>query len=386
MIALAIARAALLRVTRDRTGLFFLILLPILVILLIGVTVNTSGELRLGVVAPQPGPLATELVDDLTDAPATTTRIFVDEAGARTALRRGELDVVVLVPPELDAALLAGDTVTIPVLGAAAPSTQQAARSAVAGVVAAHAARIQAARFAAKAAGGTVEQRLPEVTVLQTALPAVTVAPKTVDATSDYLPTGFGYSAPTQLVLFVFINLVAGGAAIIQSRRLGIYERVMAGPVRPRDIVLGEAGAYLCIGLLESLLIVGVGAAVFGVGWGDPVAAAALVLVWALVGTGAGLLAGSLFRTPEQAGAIGPAVGIALGMLGGAMWPLEIVTPLMQRLGHLTPHAWAVDGWIEVLSRGGGITDIAAPLTVLAGFAVALLTLASIRLGRRLTC
>ncbi|HEY0637908.1 MAG TPA: hypothetical protein VGD67_09695 [Pseudonocardiaceae bacterium] len=43
------------------------------------------------------------------------------------------------------------------------------------------------------------------------------------------------------------------------------------------------------------------------------------MLVWVLVSTGAGLLAGSLFRTPDQAGAIGPAVGIALGMLDGAI-------------------------------------------------------------------
>lgn len=58
----------------------------------------------------------------------------------------------------------------------------------------------------------------------------------------------------------------------------------------------------------------------------------------------------------------------------------------MQRLGHLTPHAWAIDGWIEVLSRGGGITDLARPLAVFTGFAVALLILASVRLSRRVTC
>jgi len=121
--------------------------------------------------------------------------------------------------------------------------------------------------------------------------------------------------------------------------------------------------------------------------WLPPMAlaAAALVIVWVLVGTGAGMLAGTVFRTPEQASAIGPALGIGLGMLGGAMWPLEIVTPVMRAIGHGTPHAWAVDGWIEVLSRGGGLLDIGPQLAVLAGFAAVLLALASIRLRRRLT-
>lgn len=383
--ALAVTGVTLRRLTRDRTALFFLVLLPIVVILVIGATINANGELRVGVVGSQSGPLAAGLITDLEEAPATAVRTFADEDAARTALRRGELDAVVLVPATLDDTLLAGGTVAIPVLGSADPATQQAARSAVAGVVAAQAARVQAAAFTADTAGGTVAERLPEVTRLQAELPAVTVRPETVDATSDYLPTGFGYSAPTMLVLFVFINLIAGGAAIIESRRLGIYERALAGPVRPGAIVLGEAGAYLCIGLLESLLIIGIGSAVFGVSWGNPLAAGALVLVWALVGTGAGLLAGTLFRTPDQAGAIGPAVGIAFGMLGGTMWPLEIVTPVMQRIGHLVPHAWAVDGWIEVLSRDGGLTDIVGPLAVLGSFAMVLLTVATVLLRRRMT-
>ena len=57
----------------------------------------------------------------------------------------------------------------------------------------------------------------------------------------------------------------------------------------------------------------------------------------------------------------------------------------MRAVGHAVPHAWAVDGWIEVLSRGGGVLDIAPQLAVLAGFAAVLLALASWRLGRRLT-
>lgn len=67
------------------------------------------------------------------------------------------------------------------------------------------------------------------------------------------------------------------------------------------------------------------------------------------------------------------------------MWPLEIVPPTVRAIGHLTPHAWAIDSWTEILSRGGGIADIAGGLAILAGFAVALLALASLRLRRSLT-
>lgn len=75
-----------------------------------------------------------------------------------------------------------------------------------------------------------------------------------------------------------------------------MYARSLAAQVSARTLVLGETIAYLLLALLQALLIVAVGALAFGVAWGDPIAAAVLVAVWALVGTGAGVLAGAVFR------------------------------------------------------------------------------------------
>ena len=47
MTALALAVAELKRVTRDRTSLFFMIVLPILVILLIGVTTSSLSLIHI---------------------------------------------------------------------------------------------------------------------------------------------------------------------------------------------------------------------------------------------------------------------------------------------------------------------------------------------------
>jgi ABC-2 type transport system permease protein len=202
------------------------------------------------------------------------------------------------------------------------------------------------------------------------------------ESRANTLPGGFGYSAPTELVLFVFINALAGGALIIETRRLGMYGRIAAGPVRSRTIIAGESLTFVLIALLQSALIVSVGAFVFGVSWGNPLGALALVFAWAVVGGGAGMLSGTLFRTPEQASAIGPAMGIGLGMLGGCMWPLSIVSGTMRQVGHLTPQAWAVDAWTSLLSRGGTIVSIAPQLGILAAFAAGFLTLATVRMRR----
>ena len=384
MTALALATAELKRVTRDRTFLFFVIVLPILVILLVGVTTASSTRIRVGVVPGQSAPLATQLVGDLESSPGLTTQRYATRAKGVDALRRGEVEAVVVVPTTLDTDLRSGLTTRIPVLVSGAVQSSQAAVTAVTSVVARHGATIQAATFATAHSSRGFEQNLAATRSLQRETPIAAVRTEVVNSKSNFLPLGYSYSAPTMLVLFVFINALAGGAAMIQTRRFGIFARALAAPIRPRDLVLGEALCYLTLALGQALLIVVVGAVMFGVSWGNPVAAAALIGMWALVGTGAGMASGALFRTPEQASAIGPALGIAFGMLGGCMWPLEIVPQSVRMVGHATPHAWAVDAWVTVLSRGGSLADIAGYLAILAGYAVALLAFASLRLRRSL--
>jgi ABC-2 type transport system permease protein len=390
--ALALAAAELKRVTRDRTFLFFLIVLPILVILLVGVTTAGITSIRVAVVQSGSAPLADQLVRDLEASPALETQRFTTRTHGVDALRRGEVEAVVLVPRTLDADLEAASTAMtptmtptmIPVLVTGDVQSSQAAVTAVSSVVARHGATVQAAQFATAHSTRSFEQNLATTRTLQEKIPATPVRTDVVNRKSNYLPLGYNYSAPTMLVLFVFVNALAGGAAMIQTRRYGIFSRALAAPVRPRDLVLGQTLCYLTLALGQALLIVLVGAVLFGVSWGDPVGAAALIGLWALLGTGAGMVSGTLFRTPEQATAIGPAVGIAFGMLGGCMWPLEIVPEPVRLIGHLSPHAWAVDAWVTLLSRGGSVADIAGYLAILAGYAVVLLSIASLRLRRSL--
>lgn len=385
--AFTIAANALRRYLRDRTALFFVVVLPVLVVVIVGSTVTGFDRFRVGLVVEGEGPRTDELVAALERSDALTiTRIdAADTAG--DAVRRSEQTAAVVIPADYDARIEAGRNVEVDLMGERTSDAFVATQSAVGSIVAGQAAVVQAARFTAAEVGGDVADHLDRARSVADASADSTVGVSTtaVDQGGATLPEGFSYSAPTMLVLFVFINALAGGAAIIESRRLGMYERISATPVRRGSIVVGETLAYLSIAVLQSVIIVGLGAVAFDVDWGSPVAAFLLVGLWALVGTGAGVLSGTLFRTPEQASSVGPPIGIVAGMLGGCMWPLEIVPSAMRTLGHLLPHAWAVDAWTTLLSRHGGVADIAVELGVLAGFAAVLLSISTLRLRTHLT-
>lgn len=67
------------------------------------------------------------------------------------------------------------------------------------------------------------------------------------------------------------------------------------------------------------------------------------------------------------------------------MVPLEIFPPVMARIAHLTPHAWAIEALNETMATGAGPAAVATDLAVLAAYAVALIAVAIGLFRRRLT-
>lgn len=385
MRALTIAGASLRRVARDRTSLIFLLVLPVVVIVIVGATVRGFSTFKVGVESTGTDAGGRALVAALEASPGLVVDSYPTPKALTTALARGEISAGVVVPRDLGASERSGHPVAVSVYAERVNSAQQAAATAVSSLIADQGALVQAAGFAATHSTAGYAVALATAQRLDATVPKVHLRTVTADAVASTLPEGYSYSAPTELVLFVFLSALAGGATIIETRRLGMYERMLSAPVTARTIVLGETLTYFALALTQSLLIIVVGSVAFGVSWGNPLAATALVVTWSLVGAGCGLLAGTLFRTPEQATSIGPTAGIAFAMLGGCMWPLSIVSGLMRAVGHATPHAWAVDAWTILLSRHGTIGSIAGQLAVLLGVAAVLLAVSARRLARRLS-
>jgi len=139
------------------------------------------------------------------------------------------------------------------------------------------------------------------------------------------------------------------------------------------------------ISCVQALVIILGSALLFGVNWGQPAAVAAVVIVFALVAAGAGVFVGTLFRNEQQAIGISLLLGLGLGALGGCMVPLEVFTPTMRQVAHITPQAWGNDAFAKLVGHGASIAGILPQLGVLAAYAVVLLALAAWRLRRVLS-
>jgi ABC-2 type transport system permease protein len=186
-------------------------------------------------------------------------------------------------------------------------------------------------------------------------------------------------------VLFIFLIGLTGAGDLVETRLLGVSRRELAAPLPPRTIVLGEGLGRFLVAVAQAVVIVLFTRLLFRIDWGDLLGVTLVIAAFGLVAAAASLLVGSVARTPEQATSIGPVVGIALGMLGGCMWPLEVVPPALQRVGHLTPQAWAIDALVALMGEGDGAVDVLPQVGALCLFAAVLLPLAVWRFRRSIT-
>ena len=375
-----ITRHELRRIVTDRAIVVFGLVLPIVIIVLVGLTFGGTGTLDLGVRDLDGSPRSEALIHRLEHLKAVDLKVYGSEATMRRDVRTTDTQAGIVIPAgygdDLDAGAAKVDVIVDP--------SSEGAFSALATIDSAiteegvHEGAVQI--VAHDGGGGEVAARRAVDSVEETLQPVgVRVGRRMGRADAGGT---FSYTAPANLVLFVFINTFAVSAVLANDRKGGLIRRMLATPNRPAGVLLGLGVSKLLFALTQSALIITIGAVAFGVRWGDPLGAACLALVFAALSTAVGLLVGSTVSDADQAQAIGIPLAVALGMLGGCMWPLSIVPRAMQVAGHLGPHAWAMDAWQELIYDHAGVIGILPNLLVLIGGTAVIGVIAVSRLRR----
>lgn len=382
MKALAIAGVNLRRVSRDRVGAFFILVFPFLIILAIGAVFGSGFTAVVGVVERAGGPLGEDLRSRLEAHEDLEVRAYDDREALRTAVERGEVEAGLVIVDGYDQRIRAGETVELPFLSRPAGSGQQVGLT-IDAVLADQAAAIRAARVVEAEGLGTFDEALERARGLRETLPEVGV--RETFAGGEDAEDDFDFGAAQELILFVFVISLSASAMLIETRRIGAARRMLASPTSAGSVLLGETIGRFAIALFEGLLIFVVTLLLFGVDWGDPVAGIATIVLFSLVGTGAAMLMGSALHNAEQASALGVFVGLGFAALGGSMVPIEFFPPVMKTIAHVTPHAWALDAFDEILREDGAIGDVLPELGILVAYAAVLLPVASVVFRRRVT-
>ncbi|MCP4305131.1 MAG: ABC transporter permease [bacterium] len=384
MKAWAITTTNIKRLVRDPSTIFFVFVFPMLLILVLGASFGGGFTPKVGVHVAGDGVYAQGFADQI-DANEEFESIDYSDSGALLEdVERGIVQMGVIIPANYDDTLASGGTATVEYVGRLDQSSVQY-RASIEAVATDQSAVFGAARIVE---GEGLADFDSAVTAAQLVASGPGGSEVVVSTTGEALFGDIGQfdlGAPSNLILFVFLTSLAGSAALIQTRRLGVSRRMVSTPTSIGQILLGETGGRFAVAMIQGLFIMVGSAVAFDVKWGNLLGAGVLLVLIALIGAGAGMLMGALFDNDEQAGSMGVFIGLGLAALGGAMFPLEVFPDTMVKVAHITPHAWAIDGFAELIRHGGTLASIATEVLVLMGFAVVLLVLGTWRLRAKLT-
>jgi ABC-2 type transport system permease protein len=380
--ALTIAAVNLRRALRDRTSLFFLVLFPMLLILVLGVAFGGESRPRLGVFDPVPSTLSRDLVAELESGGGVQVQLFGSRPDAVGAVEQGRAAGALILPPGYADLVGSGRAVTVDYVSQSDRTALQTG-AVVAAAVRAQSSRLTVAKALEQRLGGDPASMLTLTDSTTGAVPKVQV--RTSSTGEALFPEDLGQfdiGASGQLLLFIFVTSMTAASALIITRSLGVSRRMYAAPTSLASIVAGEALGRVSIAVLQGAIIMVGSSVLFGVSWGDPLAAILLMILFAAVAGGAALLLGAVASNAEQAVAVGLLLGLGMGALGGSMMPLEFFSPAMVTAAHITPHAWAGDGFAELVRHDGGLVDVLPEAGVLALYAVVLFAVAAWGLRR----
>jgi ABC-type Na+ efflux pump permease subunit len=178
---------------------------------------------------------------------------------------------------------------------------------------------------------------------------------------------------PSYTVMFAFFLVLTMGWLFAAERRQGTLKRLRAAPLSRSQILLGKLLPCYLLSVGQGLFLLGAGKLVFGMDWGpDPLWVFPVVLATSLAAVGMALLVAALARTENQVGIYGTVLVFMLAGISGCMTgDRALMSPQMQTISRVTPHAWALDAYRQLLTNPSpNFRLIAESCLVLAAFGV----------------
>jgi ABC-2 type transport system permease protein len=172
------------------------------------------------------------------------------------------------------------------------------------------------------------------------------------------------------MLQFAIAGLLTAAQIIVTERKSLTLQRLMTTSARRVHILIGHYLAILFMILTQFLILILFAQIILIVDYlRVPEGSFLVALSAALCIAALGLLIGILAKTEEQAIIFSLVPMFVFAGLGGAWVPLEVTGAAFRAVGHISPVAWGMDGFENIIARGLGFESVLLPAAALLGYA-----------------
>ena len=351
---IAVLLKEFVQMKRDRLTFGMIVGVPIIQLVLFGFAINTDPKgLPAALVSADESPFSRTLVRTLENSQYFRfTHKPASEAEADRLLQLGEVQFVLVIPPDFSRKLQRGER---PQLLIAADATDPSATG-----------------NALAALNGVVQQSLNRDLTGPLAGLRPSDLPIDVRVQRRYNPEGImRYNIVPGLmgVILTMTMIMMTSLAMTRERERGTMENLLATPVRPIEVMAGKIAPFIIVGYLQVALILIAAKLLFGV----PLVGSLMLLSMALiVFIAANLSVGFTFSTiaKNQLQAMQMTFFFFLPsmLLSGFMFPFRGMPQWAQMLGEILPLTHFLRIVRGILLKGNGLAEILTELGAIALF------------------
>ena len=390
---LDIALKDLMQLVRDFKTFMFLLLMPIVFTLLLGYAFggfsggDSDSRLPVGFLNEDDRWISESLRDLLGDSEVIRLHEdkFLTASDLEILVAEGDLAAAIIIPKGYSKDILADKTARLIVIA----DTDMTAWTTIEAELLTLAIRLDGAVRTATIVDELIGEQAPfkyafKQTINAWEEPPIAIVETTssVVKETDEGVASLAHTAPGMMLQFSIAGLLTAAQVIVTERKSRTLQRLLTTAARRTHILLGHYLAIFVLVFIPFLILIAFGQFVLKIDYLRVPEATTLVAFCAALSIAAmGLLIGVLAQSEEQAIIFSLIPMFVLSGLGGAMVPLEVTGETFRAIGHISPIAWAMDGFKNITIRGFGFDSVLVPAAALAGYAVVFFALAVWRLS-----
>ncbi len=344
---------------RNRFGLFFGLIFPVILILIFGAIFSGTGTSAVNVyvqnqdVGPFASPqmnIAQQFLTSLNSTGVIKITMVSDSENFSRYLASQSASDGIIIPENFSANYLAGNPVNVIVYGNPTSSTSGIVSGAVNGVI----------------------NYFNLDYYRQNAIPIISVTQTTVNTQQtkyiDFLVPGLIGFAILISPMFSMVNISS------EYKKTKIFKQLSLTPLTKMEWLTSKVMWYIALGAFSFILMVAAGIFLFGAHITLTVWLIPFLILGPMMFCSLGMLVGTITKNPETAGVIGNVVTFPMMFLSGTFFPISIMPQYLQTIAHVLPLFYIIQGLNNVMvyaNYSGAILDLAVTAVITAVFFIA---------------
>ena len=166
------------------------------------------------------------------------------------------------------------------------------------------------------------------------------------------------------ILFFSLFTMVFGIGSIVDNKQNRVWHRQIVSPIGGTSILGSALVVGFVVGFIQIAIMMLTASYVFNIDVGESMMALMLVIsAYVVAAICMGLMISGFVKTEQQLSAVSPMIIVSTSMLGGCMWPLEMVSnPIIRNLSIITPQRWAMQGLQQVIIYKGDVSNVMEPI------------------------